>query len=583
VQVFERPVVRAASPPQAAAPQAQGQTTVRPQLQAAARTEPSLPTSPGTEEQGSPHYGPPRKSKELTFLDLGTGSPNAAEAKLANGVVEPLKADVPRPAAVAPKARASAPHQAEPPKPETKKLAPEPGEPGTELEFLIMDNGIESPARTSAGHKIIPEDLDLLFDAPTPEPAGKSQTSGRGIAVVGVPPKTPPTGRSGKVPAVRAETQGPGTPPPTPVPASLSPAAPVVPAAAPAKAAVTVPPLEVSELGGDLEIPGGSLREAAVAAAQPELMPASDPPRSFAPVLISGLAVLAVIAALLAWGLWNGGTQQAGMAPAVPAPAPMPMGAAPTSPARPAPTPTPVRPKPEALAKTDSAGPDEVIAAVRPSFKTDVALPTAGLSLETDSPANATAATVAPSELVKRLTAAERLAQQELAGRLNAAGFRSLLMPAKLATTDGVSAARSAWSMGTDAIRQYRGRIARLEQAYEDSVLTSQRAKRWSGAEMSAWISRQSLAESAESSQLADLMFSQVNEGLEILAALDGGYSIKGSAIGFKNAASATRYSSIRGWVDQRIAAWASMPRGAQPYSITAMLEALCEGFPAVE
>ena len=32
---------------------------------------------------------------------------------------------------------------------------------------------------------------------------------------------------------------------------------------------------------------------------------------------------------------------------------------------------------------------------------------------------------------------------------------------------------------GADAIRQYRGKIARLESAYEDSVLSAQRAKRW--------------------------------------------------------------------------------------------------------
>ena len=78
-------------------------------------------------------------------------------------------------------------------------------------------------------------------------------------------------------------------------------------------------------------------------------------------------------------------------------------------------------------------------------------------------------------------------------------------------------------------------------------------------------------------------MFSQVNEGLEILAALSGEYTIKGQSISFKNTTSATRFTSIRGWVEQRTSTWNGTPESARPYSVTAILHALGEGFPAVQ
>mgnify|MGYP003503077259 CR=1 FL=1 len=90
-------------------------------------------------------------------------------------------------------------------------------------------------------------------------------------------------------------------------------------------------------------------------------------------------------------------------------------------------------------------------------------------------------------------------------------------------------------------------------------------------------------AETAETAQLADLMISQVTEGLELLAALDGKYQIKGDRIVFNNAGSIPRYLSIRTWVDQRMGVWQATPENARPHTLNAILRALGEGFPAAQ
>jgi hypothetical protein len=222
---------------------------------------------------------------------------------------------------------------------------------------------------------------------------------------------------------------------------------------------------------------------------------------------------------------------------------------------------------------------DEIIAAARPNFRADVEVPSSDLGLGTDIRAGgAGAEIVAPTELTRRLETAEKLAQLELGTKLG--GFRALFAPNRLASAEGVASARNAWTAGAEVLRQYRARIARMEKAYEDSVLTAQRAQRWSSEEMRAWAGHQSQAEAVETSQLNDLMFSQVSEGLNLLAALDGQYEIKGGVIIFKNPSSGTRYTSIRTWVDQRMQVWSGTPESARPYSVSAVLRGLGDGLP---
>jgi hypothetical protein len=577
-QVFERPVVRT-SP----------QTTVRPQLQPAPAPEPVVAQS-----EAPARVGPPKKTKELAFIDLGDAAPAKPKAVVAEADVSPpaptppkaeprpvpkLEIKLPAPPAPAPPepAPAPAPPQAAAPAPAAPAAKAPPAEPtepvtgpGSEVEFLVMDGGIESPVRTSAGYKTVPEDLDLLFDAPLPQARGEPPT--RGVAVAGVPPKGAPTNRSGKVPGVPVPKDSPGS------------------------GAGTATATGSGRIEPDIEIPSGPLLEAPEPAVAPPPPRNREGGRSNAVLFGGGLVILAVAGTLLAWRPWKGsGTvADANAQPSGPvAPSPPMVGA---------PAPTPIRtptttggttPAGKQAGKgaevpggsaTDSVGEDQVIVASKPTFRTDVAMPApADFNVGADLGGKSTPATASPTELVRRLVTAERQAQQELDNRLASANFRNVLSADHLTSASGVTAARTAWSAGADAIRQYRGRIARLEGAYEDSVLTAQRGQRLSGEEMRAWASRQSLAEPTESSQLADLMFSQVSEGLEILAALSGDYTIKGQSIGFKNATSATRFTSIRGWVEQRTSTWKGIPETARPYSVTVILRALGEGFPVVQ
>ena len=218
----------------------------------------------------------------------------------------------------------------------------------------------------------------------------------------------------------------------------------------------------------------------------------------------------------------------------------------------------------------------------RPNFRPEVDVGAASLSIGGDLPAaQPGAAAVAPSELARRLVRAESQLQEELTGRLGA--FRDLLTPERLRTAEGAARARTAWGAGADALRQYRSRLARLGQAYEDSALTSQRAQRWPAEELRAWSARQTAAEPAEVAQLTDLMVAQVSEGLDLLAASDGQYTVKGDRIAFTATGAVPRYLSIRTWVDQRMGTWRAQPENARPYTVTALLRALGEGFPAAQ
>jgi len=192
----------------------------------------------------------------------------------------------------------------------------------------------------------------------------------------------------------------------------------------------------------------------------------------------------------------------------------------------------------------------------------------------------ATPSAVAPSALARNIAAAERTAQQDLAARLGSAGFRGVLVPARLGTAEGVAQAKASWSQGAEALRQYRARIGRIEKAYEDSALASQRAERWPASELRAWAAHPSVAEPGETSQVADLMVSQVSEALDLLAGAAGQYEIRNGAISFRSPATAVRYTAIRTWVEQKTANWNATPEGARPYTISALLRALGDGLP---
>jgi len=550
---------------------APSQTTIRPQLQAAAPNN------------GAAATYPPQKSKELTFIAVdGTVVPPASQRNAT--IIEVPKAvvrSVPRPT----------PPPAPKPKPEVQA-----GPSGDD--FLVMDGGIESPVRTSSGHRTVSDDLNVLFDAPLPEALVRPAAAPKAPAA----PKQAEPPKPVAAPATTAPVKPLASPAPSPKPAEKAPWSLPVSGSSPAMAAPPVPAAKPITSGArlalteevDLDIPGGPLTAEVVSELPiPAAKPISSSPK---PTLIAGgVAAMALIGVLGFWRPWQGtattdAAAQAGPAgaggqasPVIP-PAGY-TGTVPTPSPAPAQEPTGIKPVPTIGPPVDSVAEqprEQVIAAVRPNFRADAVISTADIGLSTGStPAKVTA--IAPSELARRVVAAERIAQQELAVRVGAAGFRSVLAPVRISTAEGAASARNAWAAGADAIRQYRGRIGRIEKAYEDSMLMSQRAERWPAEELRAWGARQSLAEPGDVSQLADLMVSQITEGLDLLAAMSGQYDIKNGVITFRSPGAETRYTSIRNWVEQRMQNWSATPEAARPHSISLILKALGEGLPAVK
>ena len=516
-QVVQLPV---ASRPQPQ-PQQVPQTVFRPQLVV---DEPEAPPAPQPPKAApAPPPIPLMKSKEIPFLDLGDSKPSP---RISGATIEPPKQD---------------------------------------KDFLVLESGLERPMRTSNGRRAPGDDLDLLFDTPLSEagPVSPAVTSS------GSAPKTQVSARD--LEAIKAKAT----------------------VAAPAKPVPVVPPAHRVE-PEDLNIPGPALLEVSLEIS-PEIAPVASP-RSRGPVALmvgSGAIVILAAGALMFWRPWSGKagavavdtahTQPSGSTTST-------VGASVTSPESPtiggdaAVTTTPLAITSDSGTVEDSAEAptdDRVIAAVRPSFTTDLPVAEGDLDLGTQVTGEPASAGIAPGEFARRLEVAEKQARQDLAART--AGFKSQLTAEGLASLNGVNQAKSAWNSGADAIRQYRAKIARLEEVYEDSVLASQRSQHWSPPDMRGWAMHQSLAEPAETSQSADLMLNQVIEGLDILASLDGEYTVKGSALHFKNPAAGSRYMSVRNWIEQRMQAWSGTPEAARPHTVNLIMRALGDGFPAVD
>jgi hypothetical protein len=503
-----------------------------------------------------PPQAQPPKSKDLTFIDLGapgkqSGAPSGQQA-------------------------GSPPAEAQP---------PTPPKPVNELDFLVMATGLEAPVRKSNGHKTVTEDLDLLFDTPV-----RNATPPAAPAAVSVPASGPTLPPAPPVEPARPRVSAPR-------PAIVDP-----PKHEPPRSPVVNLAHHPGSFESDMGIPSSALLETALPDSAPLAHPVHTPtPKADKTGLLIGAAavVMVVTGALLVWRPWSGGAEGADVVttssstsqPSAPPPGLMPHGLVagttgePVTMAVPVPDSTTVTPGAgDSAAQADSAAvaaAEEIIATSRQEFSTLIEVAAPDLTPGVGAEAAAAPAPLAPMELVRRLESAERQVHQDLVARL--IGFRNVLGSYRLDTREGITQARGVWNNGADAIRQYRARIGRLEQAYEDSVLASQRSQRWSGEEMRRWATRRSLAEPAETSQLADLMFSQVGEALDILAAMEGQYEVKGNIIRFRNPASASRFVMVRTWVEQRMGNWATTPESARPFTVTAILQALGEGLPSVE
>ena len=474
-----------------------------------------------------------------------------------------------------PRERSAAP-ASEPPHGRTQVMAKpmlrgeEPSQPAGDG-FLVMSSGLDSPLRTAGGSRATTQ---------TPEPKAEVRPHDvvRVMPRVAVPPAPPPVANA---PAT--------APPPEAPPAEVAPTvnrpAQVVPAAPIQKAAPQpAPAVHVEMKKPEPATPPAPApeptpaappvtRESSSADAWTSSSPEAPGHGSRRPFLIGGaVAAVAAVVTLLIWRPWTGDST-ASIAAQTVSDAPTPVRdtalqefAAAVVAAAAAQPPEPVKaPEPR------------VLAAVNPDLTMDVTVPAAEVDLGSASSMNPTAR-LSPSEIARRLTAAEAQARAGLDRSLGA--FSNLLTPSRLGTLEAVKATRATWVASGDVIRAYRATIARLESAYNDSLLVAQRAQKWPAAELRAWSARPSYSEPAETSQIADLMVDQVAEGLDLLIASGGQYQFKNGRIQFASASDAARYSIIQSWVSNRRQQWTAMPASTQPATIRLLLSAVGDGLP---
>jgi hypothetical protein len=232
-------------------------------------------------------------------------------------------------------------------------------------------------------------------------------------------------------------------------------------------------------------------------------------------------------------------------------------------------------------APVDSGRSEQIVAAVRPDFrsaKLDMSAPNVEVAAITSGGSG-----VSPSELTRHYGAAATAAREDLYGKLMAAGFIRIFSASRLSSSEGITDAASAWSAGSEAITQYRTRISRIEKAYDDSVLASQRSGKWPPNELRAWAGRASYIEPTDLTQASDLMFKQVSELLALLDKQHGDFEVKGGAFAFKNLNAKQEYNAKRIWIAQRMDSWSSTPESARPLTVTQILKALGDGLPGVQ
>ncbi|MEP6572434.1 MAG: hypothetical protein ABJD11_07045, partial [Gemmatimonadota bacterium] len=249
-------------------------------------------------------------------------------------------------------------------------------------------------------------------------------------------------------------------------------------------------------------------------------------------------------------------------------------GTIPSTPAAPLARPAvlPAHPPVETVA-ADSARSEPIIpSAVKVDLPTGGVIP--GMSADIGRSAT-TGPTIAPSVLAKHYAAAYADAIDELDGKIDQLGFSKLFQTDHLASESGVSSERHVLSSASSAIRAYRARSTEIEQAYQDTLMQSERRQKSSPDELRAWAAHASQRESQDAVQFTDLMISQVDSLFGLLSAQHGHYSVSGDNITFSDAQAGKQYQALRAWVNQRADAWAGTPESAMPASVKYVLRAI--------
>jgi hypothetical protein len=176
--------------------------------------------------------------------------------------------------------------------------------------------------------------------------------------------------------------------------------------------------------------------------------------------------------------------------------------------------------------------------------------------------------------LVTRYQAAYAAARAELETGFRTAGFGNVFAAERLASPQGVRAARLSAGTASAYVAKYRRREGEIEQAYADSFATLSKLLAWSADERRAWENHQLLREKPEIAKLAAFLLEQIDSLYGVLSSQERAYEIKDGTITFQDAKAAHAYSELSPWLDRRAHQWADTASGV-PTTAARVLRAI--------
>jgi hypothetical protein len=212
-----------------------------------------------------------------------------------------------------------------------------------------------------------------------------------------------------------------------------------------------------------------------------------------------------------------------------------------------APVKSPTQPADSARATRAQADSGPSIVRVAAPRNMSVRVPTGNLSAVAET-RNDVSATV----LVQHYNAAYTDAKAELELRMLQIGFTQMFLKSRLTTGAGVQDTRRLIASATSAIRQYRTAENQIERAYQDTMGVAGRNLGWTPRDLGTWNAKPLQKEAPETLRLTNLLLSQMDSVLSLLAEQDGNYQISGETIVFDDSEAARQYGMLRSWINQQ-------------------------------
>jgi hypothetical protein len=178
------------------------------------------------------------------------------------------------------------------------------------------------------------------------------------------------------------------------------------------------------------------------------------------------------------------------------------------------------------------------------------------------------------SELARGYARSYQNLQGDFAAQMDRSGMVRLFSQTQLTTSDGLSGARRALDAAATAVRQYHGREAAIEKAYQDSARAMERNGA-TPADLRDWMTHTSLKESREAADEGARLIGQIDAVFALLQAQSGRYKLEGGSVRFDNADAGTRYAELQGWITRRLEHWSGQPSTSVPTTVQPLLEGI--------